>query len=309
MKRILLFCFLLISISFTLILAKNHIIPQKDTSKINIITTLFPLYDFAKIIGGDKVNVSLLLPPGVEAHDFEPKPSDILKINQADVFIYTGMYMEPWVEYILNSISIDNLKIVDASAGITLLKPISIIGNGNNTFDPHIWLDFENDIKITESILKNLEEKDPKNASYYQQNYTKYLSSLIAIDNKYKKTLSNCKSNEIIFAGHYTFGYLITRYNLNYISAQGLSPDSEPTAGDLASIIQHIKSMNIKYIFYEELSTSQIANTLQEETQVKKLLLNSAHNLKKEDFDSNVSFIDIMEQNLLTLSEGLECIN
>lgn len=284
--------------------------PKVKTTKITIVTTLFPLYDFAKMIGKDKVSVVLLVPPGVEPHAFEPRPSDIATINRADLFIYTGKFMEPWAEDVAKSVVNKHIKIVDASKGIALIPSVfRNSGEPAGSLDPHIWLDFANDKIIIQTITTVLSQKDPANANYYLQNASQYQDLLSVLDTKYKSTLSQCKSNDVIYGGHYAFGYLANRYNLNYYAAQGISPDAEPSAKDLVQLVEQINSQNIQYIFYEELTTSKIAETIANETKAKLLPLNASHNLTKVDFDNNVSFMSIMEKNLVNLAIGLQCSN
>jgi len=299
--------------------------PIVSSGKISVVTTLFPQYDFAKAIGGDKVDVALLLPPGVEAHAYEPKPSDIAKINEADIFVYTGEFMEPWAHDIIDGAD-EKLKVVDASIGAVTAKggeeheheheheheeadhhEAEEGHHHHDGIDPHIWLDFDNAKTMAENIAKALVEVDPQNADYYQNNLKAYQDKLTALDNSYKNTLSVCKSKTIVYGGHYAFGYLAKRYNLEYVSAQGFSPDSEPTAKDMIALVEQIKKDNIGTIFYEELTSPKIAETLANETNTKLLLLNGAHNLAKKDYESGVTFISIMENNLKNLSEGLGC--
>ncbi len=281
---------------------------QSNSQKIKIVTTLFPLYDFVKNVGGNKVEVSLLLPPGVEAHSFEPKPGDIVNINEADVFIYTGKSMEPWVDSVIKGASNKKMIIIDASIGIKMI-PAVFRDNDEPTgsIDPHIWLDFDNDKIIIQAIAKALSQKDPVNADFYQRNASEYQDKLSALDEEYTTGLSKCKSMEVIYGGHYAFGYLAKRYNLKYLAAQGISPDAEPTANDLIQLIDQIKKDNIQYVFYEELITPKIAEILANETNAKLLLLNAGHNITKDDFENGVSFLSIMEKNLTNLRIGLRC--
>ena len=289
-----------------------------DSEKISIVATLFPQYDFAKVIGGDKVEVMILLPPGVEAHAYEPKPSDITKINNANIFIYTGKFMEPWAHDIIASAD-KKVKVVDASAGIEMAKEEHKHEEEADQYeaeeghrhhggvDPHIWLDFDYAKIMAENIAKALAEVDPRNAEYYQTSLKAYQNNLVDLDKTYKNTLSACQSKTIIYGGHYAFGYLAKKYNLNYVSAQGFSPDAEPTAKDMVALIEQVKKENISYIFYEELTSPKIAETLARETNTRLLLLNGAHNLAKEDYESGASFISIMKENLKNLSLGLGC--
>jgi zinc transport system substrate-binding protein len=281
---------------------------QNSSRKLVVVTTIFPLYDFVKNIGQDRVEVLLLLPPGVEAHSFEPKPSDIAKINTADIFIYTGKFMEPWAQDIIKGATNKNLKVVDASTGITLIPGVfHDADEPAGAQDPHIWLDFDNDKQIVQTIVDALAAKDPAHAAYYQQQAAQYQAELSDLDTQYKTGLNTCQAHEIIYGGHYAFGYLAKHYNLQYFAAQGISPDAEPTAQDLVKLVTQIKDNKIKYVFYEELTTPKIAATIAQETNAQMLLLNAAHNISKEDLMSGRTFLQIMEGNLNNLKIGLQC--
>lgn len=284
-----------------------------DNKEIKVIATLFPFYDFARIVGGDKAEVALLLPPGAEAHSFEPKPSDIIKISKADIFIYTGDFMEPWVEDILKGIDNKNLILVNASGNLDLIKEDEKHEGGDNRdhgwpgVDPHVWLDFSNDQKIADSIYEAYVKKDPSNSSYYGVNAVKIKSELASLDMDFQNGLSSCKTDTFIHGGHYAFGYLAKRYNLNYLAAQGFAPDSEPTAKGLVELMEQLKEKEINYIFYEELASPKIAEIISRETGAKMLLLNGVHNITKKDLESGISFISIMKKNLLNLKTGMQC--
>lgn len=275
--------------------------PTPSSQKIQIITTLFPLYNFAKNIGQDKVEVTLLLPPGVEAHTFEPKPSDIVKINQSDLFIYAGDAMEPWAFDIIKGLSSSKTQIVDSSNNIILSK------TPQGGVDPHFWLNFANDQTIVDNILEALITTDPNNAAFYLVNADEFKAKLSKLDQDYQSKLSSCTNREIIYGGHSAFSYLANRYNLSTQSAYGTSPDSEPSAQDLALLIDQIKKAKIQYVFYEELLNPKVAKTLAQETNTKLLPLNPAHNLTKKAFGQNVSYIEVMQNNLHNLIIGLNC--
>ena len=325
MKKILFVIGVVVIISLG-IYAVSNITPKSktDSQKITIVTTLFPLYDFAKNIGGDMTEVSLLLPPGVEAHTFEPKPSDIVKINSTKIFVYTGEFMEQWAHDIIESADKKG-KVVDASFGIEMMKEEDhnheeehehkeaghreeeAHGHEHGGVDPHIWLDFDNAKIMAGNIAKTLSEIDPQHAEYYQNNLKAYQDKLAVLDNNYKNTLSVCKTKTIVYGGHYAFGYMGKRYGLAYESAYGISPDSEPSAQDLAGLIEQIKTDKITYVFFEELVSPKVAQMLAKETGAGLLLLNPAHNLTKDEFEKNESFISVMERNLSSLKTGLSC--
>jgi len=278
------------------------------TKKLKVITTLFPLYDMAKNIGADKADVSLLLPPGVEAHSFEPKPSDIFKINEADIFVYTGKFMEPWAADVISGSVNKNLIVVDASQGTTMIPGVfHDADEPAGSLDPHIWLDFDNAKIMANNIAHAFQEKDGAHSDFYKQRENNYNGKLTELDSLYRKTLETCKAREIVYGGHYAFGYLARRYGLKYLAAQGISPDAEPTAGDLIKLVHQIKKDKIKYIFYEELTSPKIAETIAHESKTKMLLLNAGHNVSRDQLDQGVSFFDILHQDLDNLRIGLEC--
>jgi len=220
------------------------------SDKITIVTTLYPLYEFSKEVGRDKAEVTLLLPPGAEAHTFEPKPSDIIKINNADMFVYIGAGMEPWAHDLIEGSNNQKLSLLDASSKVTLLKSDEYdheeheheVEEEHETeleeheeehhhgeYDPHFWLDFNNDMKIVDAIAETLSQKDPVNKEYYLANAKNYQQKLVELDNKYKQGLNSCKQTEFITGGHNAYAYLAKSYGIAYLSAFGISPDSEPT--------------------------------------------------------------------------------
>lgn len=329
------FNLIIISVIFSLLLLSgcdftNIINNENDNkinyeNKINVVTTLFPFNEFTKEIGKDNVNTYLLLPPGSDAHSFEPKPSDIIRIEKADIFIYTGEQMEPWVHNILEGINNKNLIIIDASSIIKnkiehnhdeheeehehtdIEEEYSHEEHEHDEYDPHIWLDFENDIEIINSIKEKLIKLDYENIEFYDNNSNEYIEKLKNLDELFKIKLSDCKHRKFITGGHNSFGYLTNKYNLSYISAFGLSPDSEPTPKTIKSIIDLSRENDIKHIFFEKMVNPKIAETIASEIGSDVLVLNPGHNLLKEELEENKTFIKVMEENLDNLIIGLEC--
>lgn len=298
---------------------------QTDTP-LEVVATLFPTYDFAKQIGQDKVHVILLLPPGVEAHTFEPKPSDIVRISKSDVFVYTGKFMEPWVEDILNGLSNKRLVVVDASNDIKLMKDEDQDEEGDlhagaskhhdgehghhhhGEKDPHIWLDPVNAQKMADNIAEGFCKRDAVNCGFYKINATEYNKKLNSLDERFRYGLAHCKQQTILYGGHFAFGYFAHRYGLKFVSPyRGFSPDAEPTPKAIAELIKTMRSSGMKYIYYEELLDPKVARTISEETGAKLELLHGAHNVSKQDLAKGLTYLDIMEENLAKLKIGLEC--
>jgi zinc transport system substrate-binding protein len=278
------------------------------SGKVKVVTTLFPLYDMARSIGGAQATVTQLVPPGVEPHSFEPKPSDLVAIDQADIFIYTGKFMEPWVADILKGTTNRHLIVIDASQSTTMIPGVfHDADEPAGSLDPHIWLDFDNAKIMAANIARGLTAAAGTGQDFFQTNLTAYQDRLAALDKEYRQGLANCQNREIVYGGHYAFGYLAHRYGLKYLAAQGVSPDAEPSASDLVSLVDQINQQGVKYVFYEELTSPKIATTLATETKAKLLLLNAAHNLTKEQFISGVTYFDILETDLANLRLGLGC--
>jgi len=304
---------LLLSVSMVSIIScRKKEQPFTGQKKLNVVTTLFPVYDFTKNIAGDKAQVTLLLPPGVEPHSFGPKPGDMLRINTADVFVYTGKYMEPWVDGILKGVDSNKLIVVDASKDIVLNDDDADERDhdhqhGHGKVDPHIWLDLSNALKMVDNITEGLVQKDASHKEYYLKNAGTYKAALKTMDEKYRTSFLTCKQHTFVHGGHFAFGYLANRYNLQYIAAYHGSPDAEPTPKRLIELKNKLKQHNIKYIYYEELILPRISEIISRETGTTMLKLHGAHNISKEDMDKGITFLDIMDKNLENLKVGLEC--
>ncbi len=299
--------FLIVFICFG---CKKKDVKSQPQDKLIVVTTLFPLYDFAKNIGRDRVDVSLLLPPGIEVHSYEPKPEDMLRIGKADVFVYTGNVMEPWAAKIIKSIDNARLVVIDSSVGIDLIESSEHehTHTDRDRKDPHIWLDFELAQKMVDNIMNGLAKADKANAEFYSMNAMIFKKKLSDLDLKYKTSLNDCKKKYMYHSGHYAFGYLAKRYNIKYVSAYpGATADQEPKPGDIARIIDEIKKKHIRYIFYEEFLSPRLAEMIARETDVKLLKISAGHNVGKQQLQSDISFIQLMEENLVQLRTGLQC--
>jgi zinc transport system substrate-binding protein len=291
---------------------------QRPATKLHVVATLFPLYDMARAIGGEHADVTLLLPPGVEAHSFEPRAGDILRLNGADMFISTGRFMEPWAESLIKGLDNKRLLVIDASNGITLMKGGREHADdhghaeGENHrhaggMDPHIWLDFGNAREMVETILKGFAAKDPAHETIYRRNAAAYEARLADLDHSYRTGLAVCGTRTIIHGGHFAFGYLAGRYGLKYVSVYPASGDAEPNARQMAGIVDLIRSTGARALFYEELISPRMADTLAKETGVKLLILHAAHNVNRDELKQGVTFPALMERNLESLRQGLQC--
>jgi zinc transport system substrate-binding protein len=286
--------------------------------RIVVVTTLFPLYDFAKNVAGGRADVSLLLPPGVEPHGFEPRPADIFRLNSADLFIYTGPDMEPWALDLIRGVQNRKLEVIQAGSGILPEgnRPADIhrhehrepaASGGRDAVDPHIWLDFAMAAKMVETIRDGFIRKDEAGREIYEKNASEYTERLKTLDDRYRKGLQSCEKKLIVNGGHFAFAYMAKRYGFRYLSVYGVSPDAEPTAANLAGLTKILRDNGLRYLFYEELLNPNVARMLSNETGAVLLKLQPAHNLTKEQFDRKDTFLSLMEQNLENLRTGMQC--
>jgi len=276
--------------------------------KIKIMTTVFPLWEFARAVAGERGEVSLLLPPGSDVHTWQPRVSDMKKLGSVDFLLFIGADLEPWLADILRSLSRPGLRTLEVSRGLALLA-----GNENlprpdgHKMDPHIWLDFNLDQVLVDRIRKALSEIEPENAVYFEKSAASYIEKLQRLDAKYQDTLSHCLHKTFIFGGHSAFSYLARRYHLEQIAVYGLSPDAAPTPRQLIAVIEIAKKHKVKTIFFETSVSDKLARLIASQVGADTSLLNPGHNLTEEQRRSGVTFLDLMAKNLESLKHGLVC--
>lgn len=270
--------------------------------KPTVIVTLFPHYDMVRAIAQDNVNLSLLLPTGVEPHAYEPSPRTIVNINESDLLIYTSDRMETWMSGVFDQLDQNGPVIVDSSNDINFIKD----EDEEEGYDPHYWLDPLNAKIMVENITQGLIEIDPTNSAFYQSNANDYLSKLDVLDANFVELFQRVKLNKIIYGGHFAFGYLAARFNMEIISPySGYSPDAEPSVSSLTELIDTMRQNNINVIFYEELIDPKIARIISEQTGATIEVLHGAHNVSKEEMDKGISYFDIMNNNIAKLKVAL----
>lgn len=279
--------------------------------KPQIMVSLFPQYDIIRQIAQDKVDVELFLPAGSEPHSYEPSASILMKIVEADLFVYSSDELEPWVKRLVEGNASENLIVLDASNGITLLEA----DHGHEgededeeelAFDPHYWLDPQNMIIMSESIRDALIEIDPENEAFYIENANSYIASLKELDSNWQDLFDRAQLNQIIYGGHFAFGYLSHRFGLEILSPySGYAPDAEPSAQALAGLMDVLAEKEINVIFYEELIDPRVARIIAEQAKVKIEVLHGAHNLNAEEMQAGWTYVSIMEDNIEKLKEAL----
>lgn len=301
---------MIITILLTLILLSGCSNIEAESEKTNVIVTLFPQYDMVRAIAKDKVNLELLLPAGVEPHSYEPTPNTIIRINESDLFVYTSDIMETWISNLFTELNDQGPIVVNSSNGVELITHLedehSDEEDHDEEYDPHFWLDPLNAKIMAENITAGLIEMDPENADFYQANANIYLSELDKLDQEFIDLFNRVKLNKIIYGGHFAFGYLSNRFNIEILSPYtGYSPDAEPSVSSLAELINVMQENQIKVIFYEELVDPKIARTISEQTGANIEVLHGAHNLSLEEMAQGLTYFDVMRSNIEKLKVAL----
>lgn len=281
---------------------------QTNTDKIKVATTFYPMYEFTKEIVGDAGEVDMIVPTGVEAHDFEPSAKDLKKIQDSDVFVYNNENMETWVPSVESVLKEGNVTKIKATENMVLLPGSEEEHDHHehgkeghsHELDPHVWLAPSLAIKEVEEIRNQLIKRYPDKEKIFTTNADKYLKKLATLDKSYQDTLKNAKQKSFV-TQHAAFGYLALEYGLTQVPISGLSPDEEPSPARLAELNKYVKENDIKYIYFESNATDAIAKTLAKETGVELLVLNPLEGLSQEEIDKGENYVSTMEKNLTAL--------
>lgn len=337
---------------------------KEDNYRLKIATSLFPYYDMARAVIGDVkgIDLKMIVTPGQDSHSFEPTPSDVIQMENADVLIYNGGSLETWIDTLLDSLNNKNqiqMKMMDY---VDVLNEEIVEGmdtrfeehdheehshkednhnkenhkedshseenhkednhsedsSNDSEFhnedseeeheetDEHIWTSPVNEIIMTEKICETLSKALPEEKENFQKNAENYISQLKELDNEFRTIVENAKTNEIIFADKFPLQYFAKEYGLKYYAAfPGCGSDMEPSAKTIAFLVDKIKEDNIKAVFYLELSSHIVADAIETDTGAKPLQFNSCHNITQKQFDSGVTYVDLMKKNVNNLKIAL----
>ena len=337
---------------------------KEDNYRLKIVASLFPYYDMARAVIGDVkgIDLKMIVTPGQDSHSFEPTPSDVIQMENADVLIYNGGSLETWIDTLLDSLNNKNkiqMKMMDY---VDVLNEEIVEGmdtrfeehdheehshkednhnkenhkedshseenhkednhsedsSNDSEFhnedseeereetDEHIWTSPVNEIIMTEKICETLSKALPEEKENFQKNAENYISQLKELDNEFRTIVENAKTKEIIFADKFPLQYFAKEYGLKYYAAfPGCGSDMEPSAKTIAFLVDKIKEDNIKAVFYLELSSHIVADAIETDTGAKPLQFNSCHNITQKQFDSGVTYVDLMKENVNNLKIAL----
>ena len=313
MKRFLSsFLSILIFLSFA---GCNKTEPVSDSTKLTIVTTIFPYYDFARQVAGDKAEITMLLSPGAESHDYEPSPQDIIKINNADLFIYNGGDSDEWVETILSSLDSD-VKTLCMFDYVTPLcseedhhhhseEEHSHEEHNHGEYDEHIWTSLTNATTLIDVITEKIAECDEANKDYYQNRSSEYVNSLSELNGSFIDILSNNEKNTIVVADRFPMLYFTDSLNLEYKSLfPGCSSETQPSISSVTEMIDYVNENDIPVVFHIDTTNEKFAQLVSEDTGAGVRTLYSCHNVTKEQFENGATYLSLMELNLTALMEA-----
>lgn len=281
-------------IVFTLLFIFSHSI-SGASEKIKVAASFYPLAHFAGQVGGENADVVNIMPAGAEPHEFEPTPRDIRKIYDSDIFLFHGAGLDPWAERVRIDLKKKGTSVLEMAEHISSIQS-----------DPHIWLDPLLAIKEVEAIRDVFIDFDAVHTEAYRETSGSYINQLNELHERFVSGLKDCAARDIIVS-HNAFNYMAARYSLNVHAITGISPEEEPSLRKMVELARLARRMNIKYIFFEELLTPRLAETIAGEVGAETLTLNPLGGLTMNKINEGGTYISVMEDNLKNLRIAMEC--
>ncbi|MGM9661669.1 MAG: metal ABC transporter substrate-binding protein [Oscillospiraceae bacterium] len=302
---------------------------QEDSGKLQIVATLFPYYDMARAIAGDRAEVTLLISAGRESHSYEPTPLDVIRIGEADLFLYNGGTDETWASEVLSS--------MDHGRAIAMMEQVEKreeeLAEGMQAerghdhdheegddhdhgdedghaleieYDEHIWTSPVNAMTIAAVIAEALTELDGAGADCYAANLEIYLAELQALDEAFRETVAQGSRNLIVLGDRFPLLYFCEEYGLSYRAAfLGCSTETEPSAATMAYLIDRVREEKIPVVYYLENSSGRVAEAIAEATGAEPVVFCSCQSVTPEDFRAGETYLSLMWRNVEVLQKGL----
>lgn len=290
---------------------------DETSNKMQIVASNFASYDFLRAIIGDDDNIELtyLLGPGKDSHSYDPTAGDLIKIQNADLFVYVGGEMESWVDKVLDSLDTNNQKVICIADDIETIEEQEVDGaepeeeeeEEEGAFDEHIWTSPANAVIMVNSLEEAMSEIDSENSSKYKENAENYIAQIKDIDSKIQEIVDNKVRDRLIFADKMPMQYFINYYGLEVSAAfSGCSTETEPSASTIAYLEEKVKEENIPVVLYIELNNGKVAKTIADETGSKAMQIQTLHNVSKDDFDNGETWVSLMNRNIDVLKAALQ---
>lgn len=276
---------------------------SSSAAGLKVLATFFPVYDDAINVLGDRGTVTLLVPFSVDVHQFEPTPSSIQLVQQADILIYNGAGLEPWIPQIVQAAGNSNLVLVDSSAGLPLIHVQSEYQKENRTIDPHVWNDPVLAQMQVKNILQGLIKADPGDAQYFTDNANALNAKFQFMDQELRTGTANVATRTFV-SFHEAFGYLANEYNLTEVALAGPF-EEDPTPSDIAKAVAAINQNHLCVAFAESLVNPAPINGVASQTRAHVWILDPIEGLTVAESNASVTYVVKMQQNVYTLLQAL----
>jgi zinc transport system substrate-binding protein len=265
---------------------------EAESGKLKVTVTFDAMRELAAAVGGDRVDITVIVPDGTEPHDFEPKAQDIASIGRARVFIMNGLDMETWAEDAVEAAGNTALVVVNASEGAELIK------SGDKT-DPHLWLSIKGAITEVNNIKEGLVKADPDNKEYYEANCSDYTEKLDKLYSDYTERFASVTKKDFV-TGHAAFAYLCRDFGLNQNSVEDVFAEGEPSAQQLTELAGYCRDNAVTTIFAEEMASPEVSRTLADEVGA---VVETIYTM--ESAEDGLSYLERMESNLEKIYKSL----
>ena len=294
---------------------------KAEDGRLQVVCSVFPYYDFARQIGGDDVDVTLLVAAGKETHSFEPTPLDVITLSQADVFLYNGGESEAWVDDILSAAG-ENIAVT-----LPLMSQVSALAeewaegmegahdehdhethdSDDIEYDEHVWTSPVLAKALCRAICDALCQADPAHQEDYQARLTDYLAQLDQLDAAFREVVEAGHRRLLVFGDRFPLLYFCKEYGLDYRAAfHGCASDTEPSLATLKYLIDKVEDEKIPVVYTIELSSRKVADAIAETTGAKVLTFHSCQTVSRAEFDGGATYLSLMERNVKALREGLQ---
>ena len=277
-------------------------IPNPATATgLKVVATFYPLYDFAQNVVGNKANVSILVPETEDVHDFTPVPSSVEEVASANVLIFNGAGLEPWISSLVSSAANPKLVLVNCSQGIPLIPVPPEFQENGQVVDPHIWLDPVLAKQMVNNILQGLIKADPGDNRTFTANAQAYEAKLDYLNSEImNETNFNVVKTQKFITFHEAFHYFANQYNLTQIAILGPFEES-PTPTDIQNVIGNVTQNHLAYIGYESLENNDIAQMVSSETNATLILMDPIEGLSEAEQMAGMNYLSLMQMDLANI--------
>ena len=267
-------------------------------ARLQVAAAFAPLAEIAQQVGGGAVHVATIVPPGDDAHEYDPTPKQITGLANADVVLYLGHGFQPNIEKAISTLP-------GATPTIDLYHGIALIPAGDG-IDPHAWLDPKNMVTMTNATAAALSAARPADAAAFRANADAYIVQLDALDHELATGLGTCAERTLV-SSHRSYAYLAKAYGLTQASIAGISPGEEPSAKQLLAISRYVRTHHVSTIFFDDNLPSDLATTVAQEAGATTAVLDPIETISKDQLQRHETYLSLMRENLATLRKGLGC--